>query len=141
MFRVQHKVFRILGRPRKGAAVVELAVCLPVMILLTFGSIELTNVIFLKQVLKTAAYEGARTATAPGKDGTAATTASNNVLTSRGISGGSVTVSPAVTTSTATGTNITVSVTAPIGSNTYMKQFLLGQVVTKISGSVTMTRQ
>ena len=45
---------------RRGVAAVELAVCLPVIILLVFGAIEASSFIFLKQSLNVAAYEGIR---------------------------------------------------------------------------------
>ena len=44
---------------RLGAAIVELAICLPVIVLLTFGTIELASGLFLKQTLTSAAHEGA----------------------------------------------------------------------------------
>lgn len=47
---------------RRGAAAVEFAVCLPVLILLIFGAVEACNFIFLKQSLNVAAYEGCREA-------------------------------------------------------------------------------
>ena len=42
-----------------GTAVVELAVCLPILTVLIFGSIEACNLVFLKQSLIEAGYEGA----------------------------------------------------------------------------------
>ena len=44
---------------RLGAAIVEMAICLPVIVLLTFGTIELSSGLFLKQTLTSAAHEGA----------------------------------------------------------------------------------
>ena len=41
---------------RRAAAVVELAVCLPLLFTIFFGSIEACNVIFLKQAVTAAAY-------------------------------------------------------------------------------------
>lgn len=45
---------------RPAVAAVEMAVCLPVIILLVFGTIEASGLIFLKQALNVAAYEGVR---------------------------------------------------------------------------------
>ena len=45
--------------PRSGSAVVELALILPVLVLIVFGSIEANNAIFLQQVLTEVAYQGA----------------------------------------------------------------------------------
>jgi Flp pilus assembly protein TadG len=133
---------RRFAAPRKGTAAVELAVCLPMLLIVVMGTLEATDLMFLRERLKTAAFEGARTATAPGQNAAAATAAATAVLTQRGIASGSVAITPAdVSQTTATGTQITVTVTAPMGSNSYMKPYLLGSVVTNASVSVTMIRQ
>ena len=44
---------------RNGSAVVELAICLPIVMGLVWGTIELSNSIFLKQTITSAAHEGA----------------------------------------------------------------------------------
>lgn len=51
---------------RRASAVVELAVCLPIIMLLVWGTIELNNSIFLKQTLTSAAHEGALVGTGNG---------------------------------------------------------------------------
>ena len=133
---------RLLGtrQKRRGTATVELAVCLPLIVIIAFGSIETTNMIFLQQRLTAAAYEGARKATTPGKTSADATTAANSVLTQFSISGSSVTTTPAVTTSTPVGTQVKVTVTAPVSAN-------MGNIVpffttmANLSASVTMVHQ
>ncbi len=47
---------------RQGGAAVEVALCLPVLLLVTLLFIEFTNSIFLQQSLKAASYEGVRVA-------------------------------------------------------------------------------
>jgi len=44
---------------RHGAAIVEMAICLPLLVLLAFGTIETASSIFLKQTITSAAHEGA----------------------------------------------------------------------------------
>jgi Flp pilus assembly protein TadG len=127
-------------RSRGGSATVEMAICLPVMIVLLLGSIETTDLVFLKSILKSAAYEGARKATAPGQTAAAAQTAATLLLTERGVTSGSVTVSPLVTSSTATGTTVCVTVSAPMGSNSILAPVVL-QGITTVSAQVTMVRQ
>lgn len=120
----------------------ELAVCLPVLILLTMGTLESTDYIFLRVRLKTAAYEGARTATAPGQTAAAATTAANTIIQQRGVVSGSVTISPAnVSQSTASGTQVTVTASAPFASNSFLRPYLLSRIIPNANVTVTMVRQ
>ena len=51
---------------RAGIAVVEFAVCLPILVLVVFGSIEACNAIYLKQAATASAYEAVRVATGTG---------------------------------------------------------------------------
>jgi hypothetical protein len=98
-------------------AATELAVCLPVIVLLVIASIEACSAIFLKQSLTVAAYEGVRAAIAA--DATAANVQAvcNQVLADRRISGGTITVSPANIGALTPGEYVNVTVTAPCSSN------------------------
>ena len=101
---------------RCGAAVVETALLLPVLILLAFGSIELSNMVFVKQSLSIAAYEGARTVSKPGSTAAQADTRIREVLASRNMTSYSVQYTTAasvpinITSSTPRGTQLTVTV-------------------------------
>lgn len=127
---------------RKGAATVELALCLPLILLLVFGSIEVTDAIFLKQALKTAAYEGARTATGSHVTAQQAQDAAVAILKARGVTGGTVSVSPAITAATPSGTLVTVTVQASLSTanslTTTNFSGFLGQTYTS---SVTMVHR
>ncbi len=126
---------------RRGLATAELAVCLPILMVVALGSIEATNAIFLKQHLTSAAYEGARAAITPGQTSAGATTAAQNVLTAFGVSGGSISITPTVTSTTTTGTQITVTVTAPFSSNTWMSAFVVGKTLTNVGATAVMDHQ
>ena len=52
-----------------------------------------------------------------------------------------MTVSPTVTSTTATGTEIAATATASFASNSYMKPFVLGSMVSNVTVTVTMVRQ
>ena len=77
---------------RKGIAVTELAICLPVLALTIFGSIEMCNVIHLKQTLIEAAYEGALVGSQPRATEAVVLARVQNVLTARAIVGTNVSV-------------------------------------------------
>jgi Flp pilus assembly protein TadG len=110
---------KLTKRPcrRTGAAVVELAVCLPLVFLLAFASNEVADMLFLKQTLYTSAYEGARVAIHPGSSATDVTKRCQEILSARGVNGAAVAVEPANIESQPRGTAIAVTVTAPSGSN------------------------
>ncbi|WP_197452433.1 TadE family protein [Rosistilla carotiformis] len=70
---------------RQGAAVVEMAICLPVLITLTVATIDVCSVMFLKESLSIAAYEGARVGIARGGTNELATARVKEILNERGI--------------------------------------------------------
>lgn len=108
---------------RRGAASVELAVCLPFLIALAFGMLEYNNSVMLKTRMVSAAYEAARLATRPTTSlATAATATSvaaycNSLLAQLGVNGATVTVSPASLSSATPQTLVTVSISAPLSKN------------------------
>jgi len=120
--RLQTSPFRLLRklrrrRSRAGIAVVEFAVCLPILMAMVMGVIEASNAVFLQQALTSASYEAANVASAIGGTSTEATTRANAVLTALGVKNSTVTISPTVTTATPIGTTIVVTVSAPFASN------------------------
>ena len=60
MFRRKNKTARTKGR--FGNATVELAVCLPVLVLIIFGSLQASSMYFLRQAMVQSAYEGVKEA-------------------------------------------------------------------------------
>jgi hypothetical protein len=102
---------------RAGAAVVEFAVCLPLLMLLILGSIEATHGIFLKQALSAAAYEGIREGVYPGSTTTDARAKAENVLTARQIRGFTITFTPADVARAERGSSVIINVSAPVSLN------------------------
>jgi Flp pilus assembly protein TadG len=103
---------------RRGVAATELAVCLPVVVLLVVATIESCSALFLKQSLTVAAYEGVRTAIEKGSTTANIQTACNQILADRRIQGATVTVNPANKAAMQPGDFIDVTVSAPCASNT-----------------------
>jgi len=104
-------------RRRRGAAAVEFAVCLPILVLLVFGSIEACSFIFLKQSLSVAAYEGAREATLSNSTTSAASVRSQRILDSRGVTDYSISFPGGTPDAALRGQPVTVEVTAPTQTN------------------------
>lgn len=101
---------------RRGVAAAELAVCLPVMILLVVGAVETSSMIFLKQSLTVAAFEGGRTAVIPDATADDVEATCRDILTDRRVNGGSIVVGDIE--GTAIGDFIRVEVSAPCDQNT-----------------------
>lgn len=111
--------YRKIGRKpktRRGAAIVELAICLPVVLLIALGSIQGASLLFLRQALVQASYEGAKVAIRSGDDA-AARQAVANVAAGRRIEGLVITTNPANIADANQGDTITVTVTAPGDAN------------------------
>lgn len=101
---------------RTGVAVVELAVCLPVLLLLVLGTISSASMIYFKQSLKIVAYEGARVSLIPGASDATVTAQCESLMSERRINQGVVSVSPSIESSPE-GTIITVTAEAPCSQN------------------------
>lgn len=104
-------------RKRRGVAATEFAVCLPIVVLLVVGTIEACSMIFLKQSLEIAAYEGARTAIIPGATKANVEAACNQILADRKVKGASISVKPSDIDALKPGDYVDVTVTAPCNNN------------------------
>jgi Flp pilus assembly protein TadG len=96
---------------------VEFAVCLPVIALLVFASIEACTMIYLKQSLTIAAYEASRTAVRPLATTAEVTATCEQVLSDRQVRGAQVAVTPSDITAADVGTYLEIRVTAPCSDN------------------------
>jgi Flp pilus assembly protein TadG len=126
-----HRKRRALNNgSRRGVAASELAVCLPVIVLLVLAMIEACTMIFLKQSLTVAAYEGARTSLVPNATAAQVQAACNGVLRDRRVQGARVTLRPANLASVAPGEYIEVNVAAPTDPNSVIPgSFLRGRTL------------
>lgn len=124
MNRSTNKFVTAFGRKRKpnrskrnrGAAVVEFAVCLPLLMLIVLGAIEATHGIFLKQALSAAAYEGMRVAIEPRSKQADALQQAQAILDSRLVKGSRITFDTNIDTAPR-GQKVAIEVSAPISLN------------------------
>lgn len=126
---------------RRGAAMVEFAVVAPVFLILITGIIELGRAIVVQQLLTNASREGARIG---GYDSTTSTstvaTAVNSYLTNVGISGATTTVSPDPPSLASNGQPVTVTVSIPFATVSYLPSpFYLGGV--SLQATTVMCRE
>ncbi len=110
-------------RNRLGAATVELALCLPILLTTALGMIEVSNVVFVQARMQAAAYESVRLATRPttsestAATGVQVTTYCEALLAQLGVNGATITLTPASLTALPPQTMVTVSISAPWSQN------------------------
>jgi Flp pilus assembly protein TadG len=113
-----------LGRYRgRGSSVLDMALVLPILLALSFGTVEFGYYLFVKHNMQAAAREGARAAIVPSAVQSDVTTAVANVMSAAGLSASGYTTTVtdtsgnAINVSTATaGTAIKVTVQCTWGT-------------------------
>ncbi len=126
-------------RPRQALATVELAVCLPVIILIVFASIEACSMVFLQQALQTTAYETGRFAVAPRSTTAAALARGDQVLADRNVQGAEISLDPVNMEATDRGNPVVIRVEAPLDENRLFPAFFFGGQ--QLAAEVTMLRE
>lgn len=116
---------------RRGGAVVELAICLPVLVLLLLATIEACTMLYVQQTLKTTAFEGARVGIVPGAEAVNVNFQCGTLLDDHNIRDYQVLMS-GNPTSLDQGDWFTVTVEAEFGSNSLVGGWLYsGRTLTK----------
>lgn len=117
---------------KQGAALVELALFLPIYFMITMATIETCRVLYIHQSLSIAAYECARIGVVPGMTRDAMDTQCNLILNGRNIKGGSLQVSPLNPATMQFGDVLTVTVSAPADRNSLVGSwFYQGKTLTE----------
>ena len=142
----RNRILRRACRVRRGVAAVELALTLPVFLLLVLGVIEFGRAMMVVQILTTAAREGARAGVLPKGTNSAITTAvtsqlSVNAVPATHLSTVVLVNGAAADASTAgTGASIDVKVTLPFQDVSWLSTpFMLGSK--NLSGRAVMRRE
>jgi len=130
--------YRATSNKRRGLAVVEFAICAPLLLIMVFGTIEVANYIHFRQITVTASYETALRATAIGGTEEEALAQGKMALAGYGIDDGTISFSPRVDANTPSGTLITVTVS--ISRAKYVSSPLKYFQNSLITSSTTMMR-
>lgn len=126
-------------RSCKGAATVELAVCLPVLVILVLGSLSATSMIFMRQAVVQATYETVKEVVKSEGTVSTATLRGQEVLTFRNIVPTSIEFNPADPESAVEGTPVTVTIRANVDPD---KFYSFGPFVGRtIEVSATMAKE
>ena len=130
-------------RQRRGTAVVEFAIVLPIFFLMVFAMIEFGRMVMVRQVLTNASREGARIGVLDGATTAEVETQVENYLTSAAIPftpGNVVTVSPSPPSSAGYGESVTITVTVPFDDVSWLPSpMYLGS--TDVSSTTVMRRE
>ena len=114
------KTRRTRWHTRRAAAVTELAVTIPVITLIVLGTIETCSMLFLKQGLRVAAYEGARVALVPGSQLENVQAGCNKILDTRKVKSSTITVTPSSFNTQPYGTIVKVKIQADCAANSLL---------------------
>ncbi len=111
-----------LTKRRTGSATVELAVVLPVFMVMLFGSLEVCHRLFIRQSVVLAAYETARTASRQTANTVSVAAKCNQLLEQNELTGATVQIRDMTRgvdnlDSVVTGDEIRVRITVPWGAN------------------------
>lgn len=110
---------------RFGAAVVEFASIAPVMILFTFGLIEISRVSMVKQTVTHATREGARVAVRPNATTQDVINQINQELSAFELTNAVIETVPAAIEVSEPGANVTVRVRLDMGSVSWVPNYFL----------------
>lgn len=130
MLRKRHT--RTAEQAFRGVAVVELAVCLPILVVILLATIETCVMLQLKQNLAVTAYEGARVGIIPGVQAGTVQAQCQLLLDDRSINGTTITLSPTDPATMSPGDQFTVTVVADCAANSIAGSvFYQGKTITE----------
>lgn len=126
---------------RRGVATVEFAICLPALIALTIGTIDMCSMLFLKESIKLAAYEGARRGVGRGRTNADVIARVQEFLDERSITytGDPCTFSSPDFATASTLENVTTTVTVPCNGNLLIPSVLFAGI--NLSADVTLRKE
>ena len=136
----QHCLPHRRRKSRSAIATVELAICLPVLVLVVFGSIQATNLIFLQHAATAAAYEGILELAKSNSTNASVEARIQQVLDAREVSNATISILPAGTNiaETPPGTLLTIQVAADVNSNLSVSGFFVAP--DSVTSSLVATR-
>lgn len=133
------KYSRSIKRSRRAAATVELAVCLPLLMLFICGGIEICQRIMLRQTATLTAYEGLRLAVRRYTTTAMVRARCEMILSERGARNATVVITPDSMETQVRNTPIQISISIPWEGNSPIR-FLTG-ASGQIKAQGTMVRE
>lgn len=127
---------RIDKRSRRGGALVELAICLPILVFLVGATIEICDLIFLRNSLTAAAYSGTLEISRLGSTQATVNSKVLQTLNATGVQGATITVSGpngSDYNDTAQGDYAELTVSAQVAPNLRISGFLQSKSTITVS--------
>lgn len=125
-------VCRRRNKARRGAALVEFTVCLPLFLVIVLATVETCRMIYLQQSLKLAAYECARLGITPDATYDTLQLQCDLLLQGRGLENYTFSIDPMDPSELEYEDNLTVSVSIPASEATILGSFFYqGKTVTE----------
>jgi Flp pilus assembly protein TadG len=121
----------------RGAVVTEFAICAPILFLFFFAALEFSRVNMIRQSVENAVYEGSRRGIVPGATADDCRNSAQVILNTISVNDATVTVTPAAITPQTT--EVTVEVSVPINSNSWVAPFFFRDRT--IANSMTLRRE
>ena len=123
---------------RKGATAVEMALVMPVFVLILFAMFEFTRMIVLRHTADNAAYEAARIAMVTGASANEAITEAQRIMNIVRVNDFAVNVDPSTITDETE--SVTVEISVPVDGNGWiLPYFSSGQTI--VSSSTLLTER
>jgi Flp pilus assembly protein TadG len=123
---------------RRGAEILEMAIVLPLFLLLVFGIIEFGRLMIVLEIVTNAAREGARRAVVAGSNDTQVFTTVDNYLSQSDISGYTRSIAPSLADASR-GDPVTVTVSVPYSAVDWGIMFFLSD--NTLNARVTMRKE
>lgn len=125
---------------RRGVAAVEMAIVLPVLLLILIGMIESSRMLMVSQVLTNAAREGCRMGVINGRTTADVEARVNQILADARINGATIVTTPGAVQTTSLGDPVTVTITVDFQQVSWLASPFLYQNAT-LTGSATMSSE
>lgn len=137
MDRAVHPLNSRTASRRRASAVVELAVCLPILVTLLLATTETCTMIHLQQSLKISAFEGARVGTVPGATAADVRAQCAALLDAHNVQNYSIQLAPANPETLQQGDYLQVTVSAEFGPNSLVGGWLFEDKILRRSVSLS----
>ena len=109
---------------RHGVAAVELAVCLPILVVVSLVTIEVCSMLHLSQAMKIASFEAARVGVVPGAEVENVQYQCESLLESRGVKAFAISMNPSDPSVLESGDYFRVSIEVDYEENAILGGFL-----------------